>query len=53
MSAQKDWLKFIISGSVSDYLKYIDSCRKENLNGDGNNAFFDRCSGDTRNEYRG
>ena len=48
MESQKNWLKFIISGRVDDYLKFVNSCRKHNIREDNTNAFYDR-----RPSYKG
>ena len=52
MSIQSDWLKFVINGRVDDYLKYVNSCKKDAINGGAHNANFDRCFGYKGNEYR-
>ena len=44
MEKEKSWLKFVISGKVSDYLKYTEMCRKENISEGSLNAFYDRSS---------
>jgi len=50
METQKNWLKFVISGRVEDYLKYVSSCKKENISEDSKNAFYNRCVGYQGNE---
>lgn len=52
MEKEKNWLKFVISGSVSDYLKYTESCRKENISEGSSNAFYNR-SPDYQRDERG
>ena len=53
MESQKDWLKFVISGSVKDYIKYTDSCKKERIFGGESVEFHNRCTGNKGNEIRG
>lgn len=53
MNSDKDWLKFVISGKVDDYIKYCDSCRKENLEEGNGNALYNRCSCNKGNANRG
>ena len=50
MEREKNWLKFIISGRVDDYLKYASSCRKDNIKEETKNAFYNRCIGYQGNE---
>lgn len=50
MEKEKNWLKFVISGKVSDYLKYAEVCRKENISEESRNAFYNRSFDYTRNE---
>lgn len=52
-NTDSDWLKFIITGSVGDYLKYCDSRRKENIYGGASDAFFNRRPCNQRDERRG
>ena len=47
MEAEKNWLKFVISGKVSDYLKYSESIKKQNISEGNANAFYNRGSGYT------
>lgn len=30
MVGEKEWNKFVLTGRVEDYLKYVDSCHKNN-----------------------
>lgn len=50
MEKEKNWLKFVISGSVSDYLHYAEACKKENISEGNANAFYNRCSDYKRDE---
>ena len=50
MDRQKNWLKFVISGKVSDYLNYAEACRKEEISEGSTNAFYNRCSDYKRDE---
>lgn len=49
MDKNELWLSFIKSGSVKDYLSYIEA-KEEVKKPDANN---DRCISDKGNEYRG
>ncbi|MCQ2441172.1 MAG: hypothetical protein MJ076_04685 [Clostridia bacterium] len=53
MSIQGNWLKFVISGKVDDYLKYADSRKAEEVSGGVDNSHFDGRSCNKGNEYRG
>ena len=53
MDREKSWLKFIISGKVSDYLNYAEACRKEEISEGSTNAFYNRSSDYKRDEGRG
>lgn len=53
MSKEKDWLRFIISGRVDDYIRYTDSVKKESLNGGEKNSFHNGCSCNKGEQYRG
>ena len=53
MGVEKSWDKFLKSGSVSDYLNFVNS-RKENEISEGNiDAFYNGCIGYKGNERRG
>ncbi len=52
MNERTLWQKFILSGSVVDYLKFTD-CRNKEYTEVTDNAFFDRCTGYSGKEYRG
>lgn len=53
MEREKNWLKFVISGKVTDYLKYAETCRKQNISEGNANAFYNRSSDYTRDECGG
>jgi len=53
MEPQKNWLKFVISGRVDDYLNFVNSCRKHNISEDNTDAFYNRSLSDKGNEGRG
>ena len=53
METQENWLKFVISGRVDDYLKYVDSCHKQNISEGSADAFYNRSSGYKRDERGG
>ena len=53
MSIQGNWLKFIISGKVDDYLKYAYSRKDMAVSGGVDNSHFDGRSCYQGNEYRG
>ena len=53
MENEKSWENFLKSGSVSDYLTFVNS-RKENETGEGiRDAFYNRGFGDKGNERGG
>ena len=52
MQPQKDWLKFVITGRVDDYLRFVDSCRRYDISEGNSYAFYNRCSGNKRDEDR-
>lgn len=53
MESDKNWLKFIISGSVEDYLNYVNSCKNSNIAEGENYGHHHRRPCDKGNEYRG
>ena len=53
MENEKSWENFLKSGSVSDYLTFVNS-RKENGTGEGiREAFYNRGFDDKGNEHGG
>ena len=40
MKSQENWFKFVISGSIEDYLNYINSSKKEEVAQGGGNTFY-------------
>ena len=50
MEKEKSWLKFVISGKFTDYLKYAEACRKQNICEGSANAFYNRSSDYKRDE---
>ena len=42
MDREKNWLRFITSGKVEDYLNYVNSCRGSEIIGTGDNPIYDR-----------
>lgn len=53
MDSNTVWQKFILSGRVEDYLKYVDSCRHDILSGGDKNAFFNGRACHKGEEHRG
>ena len=53
MGAEKEWLKFIISGKVEDYLKYTNSVKNYRDFGGEDNVFVNRRIGNKGNGRRG
>ena len=51
MNKEEMWFKFILSGSVNDYLKYTDLCKSDQANGGEYNSIHNRCTCDKRSEY--
>lgn len=52
MKSQENWLKFVISGRVEDYLDFVNSCRSEEIDHGGRNSLHNRCIGDKGDGYR-
>ena len=50
---ENEWLKFIKSGSVADYLKYVDSCKENKISDGVTNTFYNRGFSNKGNENRG
>ncbi len=53
MTENKFWFKFILSGKPQDYLKYKDSCKKQELIGGEVYEHNDRWLGNKGNQYKG
>ena len=53
MNENKNWLKFAISGKVSDYLNFVNSCKGSEIIGRSNNTFYDRSACNKGNERGG
>lgn len=53
MEQNKSWLKFIITGKIDDYLTYKQNSQKQQLNGGGEIAHYNRRIGDQGNKYQG
>ena len=51
MQGNKEWLKFIISGKIDDYLNYKNSLTKQQLYGGENHPIFDRRPCDKGEQY--
>ena len=52
MQPQKDWLKFVITGRVDEYLRFVDSCRRNDISEGNSYAFYNRCPSNKREEDR-
>ena len=52
MEQNKEWLKFIITGKINNYLNYKSECQKNEICGGEYNSNFDRRPCDKRNELR-
>ncbi len=53
MNAEYNWSRFILSGRVEDYLKFVDSCRTDFINRGEDGEYHNRCVGNKRDKYRG
>ena len=53
MNEDKNWLKFIKSGSVADYLQYVNSVKEKTLGDENSNALYDTRFSNKRDERRG
>ncbi len=53
MESHKNWLKFIISGKIDDYISYKNNCQKQEIYGGGQNQIFNGRPCDKGSEYRG
>ena len=49
----KEWQRFIESGSVKDYLNYVNSCKENGISDRITNTVHDRGIGNKGNECRG
>lgn len=52
MNKEKYWFKFILSGKAEDYIRFSNARIEEESRVDGN-SFYNRCTGDRAEEYRG
>ena len=53
MDIDKNWNNFIKSGSVADYLTYVNSCKEKNIFDGATNTFHCGGLGNKGNECRG
>ena len=53
VEAHKNWLKFVITGKAADYLKFVESCKKNDIREENTNGFYNRCSGYKGNDSGG
>ncbi len=51
MNREELWFKFILSGSVNDYLKYSDFCKSDQTNGGEYDSIHNGRSGNKRDKY--
>lgn len=52
MEQNKEWLKFVITGNITNYLSYKDKCKKQEICGGEHNSYINRRSCDKGNELR-
>lgn len=52
MESDKNWLKFIISGRVDDYLNYINFCKSKSITEGEAYGHHNRRPCDKGNEHR-
>jgi hypothetical protein len=53
MDTDKSWIKFMKSGSVADYLTYVNSCKEKNIFDGATNTIHNCGLGNKGNECRG
>lgn len=53
METDKNWIKFIKSGKVADYLNFVNSCKENELSGGYGNTVYNRGACNKRNEGGG
>jgi hypothetical protein len=53
MESEKNWLRFIKSGKVNDYLSYVNSCKENEINGGFRDTVHHRGLGNKGNECGG
>lgn len=51
MNVEEKWFKFIISGKVDDYLKFIDARRSDYLDRGEHDSLHNGCTCNQRNEH--
>lgn len=52
METNRTWLKFILSGSVYDYIEFVSTRKNELLKRGEISAYHNRRVSDKRDEYR-
>ncbi len=53
MEIEKSWEKFLKSGSVNDYLTFVNSRKEHEISEGSRDAFYNRGFGDKGNERWG
>ncbi|MBP3599937.1 MAG: hypothetical protein J6J30_02535 [Clostridia bacterium] len=53
MTPEKEWLRFLKSGRVADYLNYVNSCKENMISGGTTDTVHNRGLGNKGNERRG
>ena len=53
METEKNWIRFIKSGKVNDYLSYVNSCKEKEINGGFWDTVHHRGLGNKGNERGG
>ena len=50
METDKNWIRFIKSGKIADYLNFVNSCKENELSGGYGNTVYNRGACNKRNE---
>jgi hypothetical protein len=53
MIPEKQWMNFLKSGSVADYLSYVNSCKENNISDGFTDTLHHRGTCNKGNECRG
>lgn len=53
MISEKEWMRFLKSGKVADYLSYVNSCKENRISDGTTDTVHDRGLGNKGNERGG
>ena len=53
MTEDKNWLRFIKSGKVSDYLQFVNALKENDIRDGNRDSIYGRGFSDKGNEHRG